>query len=134
MRAGSTPSCCTSSSTAGTATATSRPSACNRAATPPTTTPSIETSRPWPRPSTPSSSACRPGVKQEPESPAKPRKPSPKLSPAQKMVYKGKPSWNHQPKRDWDGLDVAPAPVDPPHLAAPTGDDADAPPIAGGED
>ena len=44
-----------------------------------------------------------PEEKDRPEPPKKPRKPSRKLSPAQRTVYKGKPSWNHQPKRDWDG-------------------------------
>jgi hypothetical protein len=28
------------------------------------------------------------------------------LSPAQRTVYKDRPSWNHQPKRDWDGPDL----------------------------
>src|SRR5262245_17680696 len=30
------------------------------------------------------------------EPPTKPRKPSRRLSPAQRTVYKGRPSWNHQ--------------------------------------
>jgi hypothetical protein len=51
-----------------------------------------------------------PEVKQEAVPPKQPRKPARKLSPAQKTVYRGKPSWNHQPKRDWDGPDLAPAP------------------------
>jgi hypothetical protein len=61
-----------------------------------------------------------PEVKQEAEPPKKPRKPARKLSPAQRQVYKGKSSWNHQPKRDWDGPDVPalpssnPPPSDPP--------------------
>ena len=59
-----------------------------------------------------------PDVKQQAEPPKKPRKPSRKLSPAQKTVYKGKPSWNHQPKRDWDGPDLAPAPSLPSPLSA----------------
>jgi len=55
-----------------------------------------------------------PEEKAKPEPPKKPRKPSRKLSPAQKTVYQGKPSWNHQPKRDWDGPDLAPTPASPP--------------------
>jgi hypothetical protein len=50
-------------------------------------------------------------AKDQSEPPKKPRKPSRKLSPAQKTVYKGKPSWNHQPKRDWAGPDVPPPAV-----------------------
>jgi hypothetical protein len=28
------------------------------------------------------------------------------LAPSQQTVYEGKPSWNHQPKCDWDGPDL----------------------------
>jgi hypothetical protein len=55
-----------------------------------------------------------PDEKALPEPPPKPRKPSRRLSPAQRTVYKGKPSWNYQSKRDWDGPDLPPAPVHTP--------------------
>jgi hypothetical protein len=60
-----------------------------------------------------------PEVKQEAEPPKKPKKPARRLSPAQRTVYKGKPSWNHQPKRDWDGPDLPPAPPPAPEHRAP---------------
>jgi hypothetical protein len=49
-----------------------------------------------------------PQEKQRPEPPKPPKKPARRLSPAQRRVYKGRPSWNHQPKRDWDGPDLPP--------------------------
>jgi hypothetical protein len=47
--------------------------------------------------------------KVQPEPPRPPRKPARRLTPAQRKAYAGKPSWNHQPKRDWDGPEL-PAP------------------------
>ena len=54
-----------------------------------------------------------PDEKQRVEPPKKPRKPSRRLSPAQKRQLHG-PSWNGQPKRDWDGPDLPPVPDLPP--------------------
>lgn len=48
-------------------------------------------------------------VKALPEPPKPPRKPARRLTPAQRQAYAGKPSWNHQPKRDWDGPELPPA-------------------------
>jgi hypothetical protein len=45
--------------------------------------------------------------KQQPEAPQPPRMASRKRLPAQRTVYRGGPSWNHQPKRDGDGYDLA---------------------------
>jgi len=50
-----------------------------------------------------------PAEKQLPEPPKPPKKPARRLSPAQRRVYQGRPSWNHQPKRDWDGPELPPA-------------------------
>jgi hypothetical protein len=47
-----------------------------------------------------------PEIKAEPEPPKPPRKPSRRLSAAERERYKGVPSWNGKPKRDWDGPDV----------------------------
>jgi hypothetical protein len=52
-----------------------------------------------------------PEEKDKPEPPKKPKKPARRLSPSQRTVYKGRPSWNGMPKRDWDGPDLAPAPT-----------------------
>jgi len=41
--------------------------------------------------------------KRRPEPPKKPRKPAKRLSPRQREMYAGKPSWNGKPKRDWEG-------------------------------
>jgi hypothetical protein len=41
--------------------------------------------------------------KTRPEPPKPARKPPRRLTPAQRQAYAGKPSWNHQPKRDWEG-------------------------------
>jgi hypothetical protein len=49
------------------------------------------------------------------EPPKPPRKPARKLSPAQRSVYKGRPSWNHQPKRDWAGPELPPTVSADPH-------------------
>jgi hypothetical protein len=49
-----------------------------------------------------------PDEKQRPEPPKKPKKPARRLSPAQRRVYKGRPSWNGMPKRDWDGPQLPP--------------------------
>lgn len=46
--------------------------------------------------------------KARPEPPKKPRKPARRLTPEQKEETRGRPSWNGQPKRDWDGLDLPP--------------------------
>ncbi len=46
--------------------------------------------------------------KQKPEPPKKPRKPSRRLSAAERAKTAGRPSWNGQPKRDWDGPDLPP--------------------------
>jgi hypothetical protein len=42
----------------------------------------------------------------EPPKPA--RKPAKRLTQRQRELYQGKPSWNHQPKRDWEGPDLPP--------------------------
>jgi hypothetical protein len=60
-----------------------------------------------------------PQDKQQPEPPRPPKKPARRLSPAQRRVYKGRPSWNHQPKRDWDGPDLPPAPPSAPEHRSP---------------
>jgi hypothetical protein len=46
--------------------------------------------------------------KAHPEPPKPPRKPSRRLTASQRAHYKGRPSWNGQPKRDWDGPDLPP--------------------------
>ena len=46
--------------------------------------------------------------KAQPEPPKPPRKPSRRLSPEERVRTKGRPSWNGQPKRDWDGPDLPP--------------------------
>jgi hypothetical protein len=46
--------------------------------------------------------------KARPETPRPPRKPSRRLSPAERAQTRGRPSWNGQPKRDWDGPDLPP--------------------------
>jgi hypothetical protein len=46
--------------------------------------------------------------KQLPEPPLKPRKYTKKLTPRQKEIYKGKPSWNSRPMRDWEGPQLPP--------------------------
>ncbi len=46
--------------------------------------------------------------KRKPEPPKKPRKPARRLSPAEKARYRGRPSWNGQPKRDWEGAELPP--------------------------
>jgi hypothetical protein len=46
--------------------------------------------------------------KTRPEPPKPARKPPRRLTPAQRQAYAGKPSWNHQPKRDWAGPDLPP--------------------------
>src|SRR5262249_42253210 len=52
-----------------------------------------------------------PDEKIRPEPPKQPRKPSRHLSSAQRQVYQGKPSWNHQPKRDGHGPELPPPEV-----------------------
>src|SRR5205807_2377630 len=42
------------------------------------------------------------------EPPKPPRKPAKRLTPRQREMYKGKPSWNGKPKRDWEGPDIPP--------------------------
>jgi len=49
-----------------------------------------------------------PGEKARPEPPRPPRKPSRRLSAAERAKTAGWPSWNGQPKRDWDGPDLPP--------------------------
>lgn len=45
------------------------------------------------------------------EPPKTPRPPRRRLSPAERAARQGKgPSWNGQPKRGWDGLDLPPSP------------------------
>jgi hypothetical protein len=44
--------------------------------------------------------------KAEPEPPKPPRKPSRRLTAAEREQYKGRPSWNDKPKRDWAGPDL----------------------------
>jgi len=46
--------------------------------------------------------------KRRAEPPKKPRKPSRRLSERERAIYKGKPSWNGKPKRDWDGPELPP--------------------------
>jgi hypothetical protein len=50
-----------------------------------------------------------PDEKAMPEPPRKPAKPSRRLSAAEKRRFAGRPSWNHRPKRDWDGPDLPPS-------------------------
>jgi len=49
-----------------------------------------------------------PGEMARPEPPTPPRKPSRRLSAAERARTAGRPSWNGQPKRDWDGPDLPP--------------------------
>jgi hypothetical protein len=49
-----------------------------------------------------------PEEKARPEPPKPPRKPSRRLSAAERARTAGRPSWNGQPKRDWDGPDLPP--------------------------
>ena len=49
-----------------------------------------------------------PEEKRRPEPPKPPRKPSRRLSERERAMYKGRPSWNGKPKRDWDGPDLPP--------------------------
>ena len=51
--------------------------------------------------------------KARPEPPRPPRKPSRRLSPEERSKTKGRPSWNGQPKRDWDGPGLPPPPSSP---------------------
>ncbi len=46
--------------------------------------------------------------RRKPEPPKKPRKPTKRLSERERAIYKGKPSWNGKPKRDWDGPELPP--------------------------
>ena len=47
-----------------------------------------------------------PEEKQQSEPPKPPAKPARRLSPGEKQRYAGRPSWNHKPKRDWDGPEL----------------------------
>jgi hypothetical protein len=47
-----------------------------------------------------------PEEKVQPEPPKTPAKPARRLSPGEKQRYAGHPSWNHKPKRDWDGPEL----------------------------
>ena len=49
-----------------------------------------------------------PEGKAKPELPKPPRKPSRRLSAAERARTAGRPSWNGQPKRDWSGPDLPP--------------------------
>src|SRR5262249_50411422 len=49
-----------------------------------------------------------PEEKSRPEPPKKPRAPRRRLSLEEKERYKGKPSWNGQPKRGWTGIELPP--------------------------
>ncbi len=46
--------------------------------------------------------------KRKAEPPKKPRRPSRHLSERERAIYKGKPSWNSKPMRDWEGLELPP--------------------------
>jgi hypothetical protein len=46
--------------------------------------------------------------KAKPEPPKPPRRPSRRLSAEERARTKGRPSWNGQPKRDWDGPELPP--------------------------
>jgi hypothetical protein len=46
--------------------------------------------------------------KAKPEPPKKPRNPVKRLTMAERARTKGQPSWNGQPKRDWDGPELPP--------------------------
>jgi hypothetical protein len=59
-----------------------------------------------------------PEEKTLPEPPKPPRKPSRRLSPAERQRYAGKPSWNGRNKRDWDGPDLPDLPPDPSSAAS----------------
>jgi len=49
-----------------------------------------------------------PEEKRRPEPPKPARKPSKRLSERERAMYRGKPSWNGKPKRDWAGPDLPP--------------------------
>jgi hypothetical protein len=49
-----------------------------------------------------------PEEKARPEPPKPPRKPARRLTPAQRRQFRGRPSWNGKPKRDWDGYELPP--------------------------
>jgi hypothetical protein len=51
-----------------------------------------------------------PAVKAAPEPPKPPRQPTRRLTPAERAANRGRgPSWNGQPKRDWEGPILPPA-------------------------
>jgi hypothetical protein len=52
--------------------------------------------------------AVAPEEKAQPEPPPPPRQPSRRLSAAERVKTKGRPSWNGQPKRDWAGPELPP--------------------------
>jgi hypothetical protein len=56
--------------------------------------------------------------KVRPEPPKPPRKPSRRLSAAERERTKGRPSWNGQPKRDWVGIELPVPPALSPHVAS----------------
>jgi hypothetical protein len=64
-----------------------------------------------------------PEEKTLPEPPKPPRRPARRLSPTEKQRYAGRPSWNHRPKRDWNGPELPDLPTEssvaPPPAAAP---------------
>jgi hypothetical protein len=47
-----------------------------------------------------------PEEKAQPEPPKPPRKPSRRLSASERARYRGVPSWNGKPKRDWAGIEL----------------------------
>ena len=63
--------------------------------------------------------AVPPEEKAKPEPPKAARKPARRLTAAQRRLYAGRPSWNGQPKRDWEGPDLPPRPADMPPEEAP---------------
>lgn len=50
-----------------------------------------------------------PAEKARPEPPKKSRAPRRRLSAEERERYKGKPSWNGQPKRGWVGIELPPS-------------------------
>ena len=54
-----------------------------------------------------------PEEKAQPEPPKPPRKPSHRLSPAERQRYAGKPCWNGRNKRDWEGPELPPEAAPP---------------------
>jgi hypothetical protein len=67
-----------------------------------------------------------PDEKTRAEPPKKPARPARRLSLGEKQRYAGRPSWNHRPKRDWEGPDLPVLPglpelpeVQPPSEPAP---------------